>query len=138
MNYHTDEDYFKAVKSGDIDTAQRMVDEAAKRAGVPIEVRQIESLKPLMGFKPDSQIKTNDKRPILIDSTGTVLDGNHRLEAAKRRGDTTINVVISKADKNTGRLTINEEYQRIYLGKSADPVTRDDAGRVIPLSERFN
>ncbi len=130
--------YLDAVEAGDMEAAQRMVDEAAKAAGVPIESRPIESLKPLTTFKPDSQIHTGNMRPILIDSDGTVLDGNHRLEAARRRGDTAINVVVSKVDKSTGRLTIAQDYQRIYKGESADAVTYDDAGNVIPLSERFN
>ena len=31
-----DEDYLRAVKSGDLETAQKLVDEAAKAAGIPI------------------------------------------------------------------------------------------------------
>jgi enterochelin esterase-like enzyme len=94
---------------GDADTPQNA--QFSPNAKIySIEKKRIDQLKPLMRFKKDAQIKTDDTRPILIDSDGVVLDGNHRLELAKRRGDEFIDTVVSDQSK---RLTVEQEYKAI-------------------------
>ena len=133
----SDAAYMKAVRRGDMTAVQRMVDEAARRAGY--DEYKGEFISPPHKVSADSIYSTEtpsgeaverfkqamqdgDVFPPIIyrEEGGTrfLEDGTHRLQAAYNISPTT---------------SINA--QQI---KSADPVTYDDAGNVIPLSQRFN
>ncbi|MBE6682430.1 MAG: hypothetical protein E7600_09140 [Ruminococcaceae bacterium] len=222
-----DEDYMKAVESGDMETAQRMVDEAAEKALAESKVRDISgklvhvyhgtskggytvfdtyayhSKFGLFGngayFTEDRSIAeqyTNKGRgdkpqvydaylnitnPIDMDAKADISLWNKALERADldyitlsegmtnegafrevtetladegyvlyEAEETVRNIFenmgydgithigggrANKSDGTKHRVWISFESEQI---KSADPVTYDDNGKVIPLSERFN
>ena len=71
-------------------------------------------------------------------------NGNTTRELAKRAFQVGYDSVIIKNVRDVGGYTSYDETGDIYIFnaknavKSADPVTYDDAGNIIPLSERFN
>lgn len=187
--------YLQAVKSGDGETAQRLVDEVAKGAGYNVEgyhgtkdrvvefirdkiksrfpysfgfhftSRESEALiyasdierfhnadrkgqKPLLvGGENVIHARLKYKNPLILD-TGTHFTASSRadldryeimgkLKAAIDAGEPYDAVVIErrKGDEWDGNNVIVFNPSQI---KSADPITYDNAGNVIPLSERFN
>jgi hypothetical protein len=151
-----DADYMAAVESGDVATQQAMVDEAAKAAGLikitrtqgdgapsgyyertefPLKVLQQtegavrrindgtfdELVAELDGVDP-MDVEPLVTSPLYDDGTVDVYNGNHRVEVWKNYqvlpGDTAI-PVWSFFDET-------------------DPITYDESGNVIPLSQRFN
>lgn len=202
-----DSDYLDAVENGDMETAQRMVDEAAKEAGYeklyyhgtvrgdfttfkshgkPIWVTEDESY--AMVYSNSEQrrgYKENERVMELLIQKGNVLDvtsvntsefifedfSRHKNPTDEfKKLATLIGVDIGALEKfakkgaylriweiiNTknfadiarekGYNTIREdEFGNITYGllfpaqlKAANPVTYDDKGNIIPLSERFN
>ena len=191
-----DTDYLAAVERGDMDAAQRMVDEAAKAAGYIIGPVWHGSYSFDPRLNPDSQLREFKVLPRAF-TTNTFHFGT-REQARSRRGlspflisEDEINDMVadgrikSAADWQSlwsekpfylkGRFKddsdanaqlasrIPEGYDGVrYLNevegslspyrpleysfavkdpnnaKSADPVTRDAQGNVIPLSQRFN
>jgi len=129
----TDADYMAAVESGDMEAAQRMVDQAAKAAGLEILYH---------GTSDKNGIYQSGRLiPDAEDSVYLTTDA----KGAGYGGD----VVRLAVPKN--KLLLDDEFPdgrkdyRIEVGyggslavKAADPVTRDDAGNVIPLSQRFD
>lgn len=137
-----DRDYLNALKRGDTAQAQRMVDEAAKAAGynvgpvwhgtrrqfnefIPSQPRGAIGNKPGIYFSPDRRTAEE----YAMDADGAT-DSKSRV----------IQAYIRNAETNTSRLYGTTEYRvdNAEDVKSADPVTYDDAGNVIPLSQRFN
>jgi hypothetical protein len=157
--------YLQAVQAGDSETAQRLVDDAAKAISPEVARTMLRPSEKEGGVDPrsgkmwvlngkqylfekmpldsigknqngdlyDSTTRRNlaenyakregDFPPIIltqskIDGIWEVRDGGHRISAARMRGDQFID-------------TIRQFSQ-------PDPVTYDNAGNVIPLSERFN
>ena len=182
----TDEAYLAAIESGDMDTVQAMVDEAAKKAGYTIKSYHGTLAKDFTEFKKSfigSRFNYDDKGFFFIDrksiaedyassafdssKKGRVLDvylrvkkpllvdkqfclreglGNpfrdddaigvwdaylefFKEEAEARRADGII------LDDGMSKMTVVFDGEQI---KSADPITYDDAGKIIPLSKRFN
>lgn len=182
----TDQEYLAAVEKGDIETAQKMVDEAAKRAGYTIKSYHGTLAKDFTEFKKSfigSRFNYDDKGFFFIDrksiaedyassefdssKKGRVLDvylrvkkpllvdkqfclreglGNpfrdedaigvwdaylefFKEEAEVRKADGII------LDDGMSKMTVVFDGEQI---KSADPVTYDDAGKIIPLSRRFS
>lgn len=136
-NIARDAEYMAAVQRGDMETAQRMVDEAAKEAGY--EEYKGEFISPPHRISVDSIYATETPSSKLVEKykqamqegdifppiiyredggTRFLEDGTHRVQAAYN---------ISKSS--------SIDAQQI---KSADPATYDDAGKIIPLSQRFN
>jgi len=212
-----DSDYLAAVERGDMETAQRIVDEAAKKAGYvsrsfePTEMVSPSDLTPYHGLVTKKGYKENpyygdpaaDRSklaslvkafrankyvgPPVIALNEQALTGTHRIKAAEIAGvdvpvykietDSAEHEKIMEQIKDAGHYENIEDVLRengypeaadlfgeqaramfdqgvdadYYTGtryvrsdtwpssiKSADPVTRDDAGRIIPPSERFN
>ena len=180
-----DADYLAAVESGDMETAQRMVDEAAKKAGYNSpKVYHGSSDKPFNIFKTKRGKKGTREGGAFFTPTETL--ANYFAEIAqqvKYGGITDKPGIIYKAylkmdkpvvidqkfenvgsieDKNINRIKAAKKYgfdgiiwkntiepfhpdgvdQYIVFSpeqiKSADPVTYDEQGNVIPLSERFD
>jgi N12 class adenine-specific DNA methylase len=147
--------YLAAVEAGDMKSAQRMVDQAAKAAGYT---------SPKVYHGTDGEFDTF-KREFISSEDGFFFTS--KKENAEEYGSRSISAYL-KADSiyettnaewaNNGGFAPDEAWDAGYDGylirdmdgadtwmvpnpnqiKSADPVTRDQAGNVIPLSQRFN
>lgn len=152
-----DAEYLAAVQSGDMETAQRMVDEAAKAAGYIFEAwhggagenpytgKSISvfntkstgrSGREIGTFFTSSKIIANDYKRARDE-----LSGDGGLYHVFLRDD--VEVRPEAYDSPTIR-GASQEASTVYVAtnpaqiKSADPVTRDAQGNIIPLSQRFN
>lgn len=169
--------YLKAVQSGDTATVQKMVDEAAKKAGYNVgPVWHGTASKPFNVFDAERQGQsfgeeggmafwfTNQKREAqtyrrhaldLVDRERGGFVGSYYLRTenpAEMRdvvnimgGGMRFASAIADAQKSGhDAVAMDDKYAKNYAVfdpsqiKSADPITRDDAGNVIPLSQRFN
>lgn len=168
-----DRAYMDAVERGDMDTAQRMVDEAAKSAGYKQEAWHGTNAGPFQEF---DMRRAGEATGGYLPVRGMFFSTNENYDAQfpegeipKRKMHVRIalkNPLIAKTYSELDRKLGDDFDQRpdegvtrlrelghdgIILGggdeiiavnpsqiKSADPVTRDDQGNVIPLSERFN
>jgi hypothetical protein len=153
-----DREYLDAVERGDLDVAQRLVDEAADRAGYNIgpmwhgtDSGEFTSFKregfSLFFFSPDKEYaKKYGKRLIKAYLKGDrIVRTNQELTAlesttqgrvelwSKFRGDNAIDVLISNPEIGNREIVVSSPNQI----KSADPVTFDDQGNIIPPSQRF-
>ena len=195
-----DTDYLAAVKAGDMETAQRMVDEAAKKAGYSTETYKgwmpftgdwadtnglgqprpgrkgtktpittikretpfptfiigeppIEGIAGFFSSKRDvaekfgshgADWKTDrfylkDGNQFVIDAKGKPAGtlqfepGDSRFRDAARSGK--YDSILLKNTSDEGSVHVQLKSENI---KSADPITRDAQGNVIPLSQRFN
>lgn len=155
-----DADYMKAVESGDVGEQQRLVDEAAMKAGYDVENISYhgtnidfnnfdvsdkigvwtgsESVASLFsriksareGGTPrliKAYLRTNNTAPAEYDVS---LAGD---KAVKQREDLIAKGFDSIESKGNFKIVFSPEQI-----KSADPITRDDSGNIIPLSKRFD
>ena len=178
----TDADYLDAVNRGDMKTAQRMVDEAAKKAGYNYEGYHAtfnfgftEFAGPWNFFTNDVKIASefvgggemrsvNDlkdgpgvyrtylslQNPLVIDANykswekieydGEILSTDDLAqkvyENLRHKYDGIIIKNVAEGDGSravTDYITFSSNQSKL-----SDPVTYDDKGKVIPLSERFN
>lgn len=149
--------YMKAVEAGDMVTAQRMVDEAATAAGYNTETVWHASDENFVAFDPKksgwdggfffstseeeaSQYGENIRPFYLRAGAETVVDWgeydrnpNRVIRRGKKAGADIIRVDELDGPGADGLIVFNPANI-----KSAEPITRDDAGNVIPLSQRFN
>lgn len=166
-----DEDYLSAVERGDMETAQRMVDEAAERAFADSKVRDEdgELLKVYHGSDADFTVFDKTKGRANMDIQGMFFSP-WELDASGygKKVRTFYLNIENPASESTGYKALNRHMKENNAGvkaredlehmgydgvnnedeeyiafnseqiKSADPVTYDDDGKVIPLSERFN
>jgi hypothetical protein len=173
-----DREYLAAVERGDMETAQRMVDEAAQRAGYSAEgfhgthrdftvFNRLFALKDRIGLKLDTvgswftdssnvakllygpkvmRSYLSLRKPLVFDGIGGLQ--NFRDEVSEAHGDVETFRKWAKSKGYDGVEIsgdfVDGELQTIRIVfdpnqiKSADPVTRDDQGNVIPPSQRFN
>jgi hypothetical protein len=148
----TDAEYMAAVQAGDMETAQRMVDEAAKARGMMFR-----------GHKRN--------RPQGVTETFVSESREQAQQFANQHSDGVVSLVrFTKPLRVYEQLIPWQEYQDSWRNsvllkgydavrviepngqdtslairnqesigfESADPVTRDEAGNVIPLSRRFD
>ena len=190
-----DSSYMDAVNRGDMETAQRMVDEAAKKAGYTIKAYHGTPIKGITVFDPSKIGSTTDDglfghgfyfatdrvtannyatvdgevMPVFLDvkkswwanayhdisEVAKILDIDERSLTKHKvmQGSTAVAPVPMHSRMFTSHL-IDSGYDSVIVQhgkgayeivifdnkkiKSADPVTYDDNGNVIPLSERFN
>lgn len=165
--------YLAAVESGDMETAQRMVDEAAKAAGYNVGPVYHGSWNPditvfdrahshevgvgSLGFFTTSQKRAEGWATdggkvykVFLRSESPITDSNELNEVLHRwaRSPDYIEGVDAFSTKphdsldDNGNVIETEVMEWVVKDpnqiKSADPVTRDSAGNVIPLSQRFN
>ena len=132
----TDRKYLDAVNRGDMEAAQRMVDEAAEGAGFKVLYHGTTAINKAAIER--SGILRPDAEPavyLTTDPSGAGYGDGSVIRLA---------VPESKIEIDDEFPDGREDYRAEvgYKGslriKSADPVTRDDAGNVIPLSQRFN
>ena len=185
-----DEDYMAAVERGDMETAQRMVDEAAKAAGYTIKAyhgtpkkfnvfskfrigsttdygwfgrgfyftTEKEAAKVYAGYLRDSNVieaylKVHNPFVFTDYPGGEDMSPGEIMEAVMgkkygSRGELTEEDKAQRSEDFSKWLAANnydgvEIWSQIMILESAqakrtDPVTYDDDGNVIPLSERFN
>ena len=185
-----DADYLAAVERGDMETAQKMVDEAAKAAGYTEEVfhgmgHRHNVYKSGNGQYGEGVYFTYDKETgstyggvvdRLYVKVGKIADYGDAYDALGRRDDQTldefaqalgfpsfddmvndwendptnpesnselVDLLMSKGfegfvDEGNNGFVLWDFDGIEYRIKLADPVTYDDNGNVIPLSERFN
>jgi hypothetical protein len=153
MPEQLDADYLSAVEAGDMKTAQRMVDDAAQKAGY--DIKGYHGTRSPVGFTEfipnealggaifvavdpsEAQafgrimpvfIKAQNVRKGVVRSYAEV----RAIAAAKKRGQDSIRVTDGIG------APINYAVFNPSQIKSADPITRDDAGNIIPLSKRFD
>jgi hypothetical protein len=166
----SDADYMRAVGDGDMETAQRMVDQAADRAGYysgwaehhgtnAEPFNEFSSPYREFWFSADRDIAEsfgrrvvsaylNTENPLVMEAGGAdkysirYRGETHSIDdlvtIAKRNGHDSLvveDVVDSPSSPVPHRVTVVFNPNQI---KSADPITRDDNGNVIPLSERFS
>lgn len=167
----SDRDYLSAVESGDMETAQRMVDEAAKEAMKNTKILdedgnllvvyhgtdQAFTVFDRTKSRANMDIQGNFFSPWKIDAAGygpnvrkyflnITNPANESIgyrALNKFKGKNNAGVKAREYLESLGYDGVNnenEEYIAFYPSqiKSADPVTYDDQGNVIPLSERFN
>ena len=164
-----DDAYMQAVERGDMETAQRMVDEAAKRAGYNTEAWHGTAGSVFNSFNIN-QTPVNDDgymgRAVYfhedIGSARAYSEMTYDLKGGRMRviraylkvanpliGADTYgmprNSIESWTDKHIeagfdGATNGHGEWAVFHTEhiKSADPVTYDDQGKPIPLSQRFN
>ena len=152
--------YINAVKSGDSETAQKMVDEAAKKAAPSKSVILYRGLeKPLdPNYDPNmrdspSGYSTWTDNPLLARQYAGKNGNIYAIFVPK--SEVKADYINSDGDRSfvyaTGKKAgLNNVAGKEFLLyedhdlfspsqiKSADPFTYDDAGNMIPLSQRFN
>ena len=190
----SDRDYMDAVNQGDMRTAQKMVDAAAKTAGFPIKAYHGTPIKGITIFDSSKIGSTTDDgifgsgfyfttNKLTADGYATV-DGEtmpvflhvekpwwglgHKLPEVAKQLDLDENMLtVRKVGKSASVVAPLIRYARTFTThlvdngydsvivqhgkhdyevvvfdntkvKSADPVTYDDKGNVIPLSKRFD
>ena len=136
-----------AVESGDMETAQRLVDEAARAAGLLLHVTTTDNLASILNSGLRQSAPSD-----MADEAGVYLFRD-RLSAE----DALMNWLGDRMDDSAAEAYVFADPSGLPLSSdaagfevivqsdigadrvfSADPATYDDAGNLIPLSERFN
>jgi len=146
-----DTDYLAAVKAGDMETAQAMVDAAAKAAGYnvgPVFHGTKGKKKGVFPFDVfEMRVGKNTKgedNPIpaaYFSENKGVSEGAAFMQSNMGRdGKPVVGRFFLKGVKRREDVQGDVEYRVTNPNqiKSADPVTRDESGNVIPLSQRFD
>jgi hypothetical protein len=131
-----DSDYMKAVESGDVETQQRMVDEVARAKGMRVLYHGTTSEKAAQIQK--TGILKPDAEPAVYLTTSE--DGGGYGDGTVLRLAVPESKIEIDDEFPDGRQDFRAEvgYKGQLKIKSADPITRDDSGNVIPLSKRFD
>jgi len=178
-----DAEYMAAAESGDTETAQRMVYEAAKAAGYTVGPVVHRTKDDFTVFDLSKASKSAVWGPAIYASLGDTWNPQHLRGGRDIRGYVGGDVIDLTRPLNPGDLTrlseavgrpvdtvpllsLEKRYGSVAEGlkvagysaalhkgpgtsgthiavfdpnqiKSAEPITRDDAGNIIPLSERF-
>ena len=200
-----DTEYLSAVDRGDMETAQKMVDEAAKKAGYPVKayhgsrniftvfdeakrgsntktetskrwffaadektansyypygtLKEIYKQNPNWEWANPEKLKDSKRgklyslylklnNPLVVDVAGydytshrenadAWMEYVEQAEASGNDGIILLNAMDNQLNTSARESTVYM-FRESSQAKSADPVTYDDNGKVIPLSERFN
>jgi hypothetical protein len=160
--------YMAAVEAGDMATAQRMVDEAAKAAGYdigpvwhggtakntfdPRRAGKASGVTQNRGFWFSTSPYVAETYRNEAGANGTVVQAFLRIKnladhkpgsistdnAEKRAWKEQRDGFVLRQDRDGGDVADTYLVFDPQNIKSADPVTRDEQGNVIPLSQRFN
>ena len=162
----SDDAHRAAVESGDTEEAQRLVDEAAKKAGYTIGPLWHGTSGDFYEFRPSGDEKaiflSTDKNeakafatgkggkvmgPLYVKATGPdklyhATEEREAIQKARKKGYTGIKVTdqlpYSTYTMKPQRQIVNYAVFDPNQIKSADPATYDKDGNLIPLSQRFN
>ena len=155
----SDAAYMDAVAKGDMKTAQRMVDEAAEAAGVKKKYlvrtlftpREVDEIRPraieAVRSVAEGYVFNMDDSMDEEERWSNVGFDNDKL-GFKTSGDDSYSIKISYVndaddwlkivETNNGKKSLLDYSLRpVGLKDPSDPVTYDDSGNVIPLSQRF-
>jgi len=166
-----DREYLAAVEAGDLNTVERLIDEAAKEAGYNIgpayhgtsHAENIEVFNDFSYFTDDwwnadgyasgervYDVYLKMETPLVIDAKGEKWDelssehGSSTQDVVRNFDDTKYDGIIFEDigdswmdDAEAGSSTVYVTTNPNQI-KSADPVTYDKDGEVIPLSQRFD
>ena len=157
-----DRRYMAAVKAGNTKAAQKLVDAAAKRAGYAISAKHGTRAPDIREFRRSSSGEWG------AGVYASPREDSAEMYGARSRGDGDVRVMpvylrmdapLRTSDRNVPRgMSVKAKQAAGYDGvvgtapggevqyvvfdpsqiKSADPITRDEAGKVIPLSQRFD
>jgi GNAT superfamily N-acetyltransferase len=161
-----DEAHAKAVESGDTEEAQKLVDEAAKKAGYTIGPLWHGTSKDFYEFRPAGDEKAiflstdkNEAKAFAVGSGGKVMgplyinaktpedlyhatDERQAIRDARENGFTGIKVTdqlpYSTYTMKPQKQTANYAVFDPNQIKSTELATYDDQGNLIPLSQRFD
>ncbi len=157
-----DAEYLAAVERGDMETAQRMVDEAAKAAGYTIPVYhftdetftafdvQRGEAGPGIWLTSSPEGWFGENRLNLYLNPGKIENVKSQWDKTWREGELSIEGILegdleTMSSRNIETLRNAGDYDSTFYVatrpeqvKSADPVTYDEAGNVVPLSRRFD
>ncbi|MBK8772385.1 MAG: hypothetical protein IPM06_18460 [Rhizobiales bacterium] len=156
--------YMRAVESGDMETAQRMVDAAARGAALggalPVDLAQgiylhwdgenrvtvvqkdrrgVDEIGMFEGYLP----KTDDRPAHFLmfalnpNKQGRGI-GPLAIKALANMGELMVDSTERDMRSSLSKIDAKQTGEDEFKIKSADPVTRDESGNVIPLSQRFN
>ena len=172
----SDTDYLAAVKAGDTQAAQQMVDQAAKAAG-GVVIRKLKERSDLFWRVHGPELNRGGSQFSVDNASSSTLGGEETLPgyssfksadeladywsgnnfASRRISDNDVQVIAFTGKQESkkgadGEPLATPDMREVYRmtfgdmlkgnkysvnGKSADPITRDDSGNVIPLSQRF-
>jgi len=128
-----DAEYLAAVESSDTAKAQAMVDAAAKAAGYDVGPVWHGTRGKMFTVFDRSKIGSQTSMPYDAPK-GFYFAKEEKL--SERYGPNKIRAFIKGPFMlNNSKIAVVESPNQI---KSADPITRDESGQVIPLSQRFN
>ena len=158
-----DADYLAAVERGDMDAAQRMVDQAAMASGYKIPVYHFtKSEQPFTSFDieqmqsgPGIWLTSSPegwygRRMDLYLNPGKIENVKSQFDPTWNEGELSIEGIINGdletiSQQNINTLRNTEDYRSTFYVatrpeqvKSADPVTYDEQGNIVPLSRRFD
>lgn len=159
-----DEDYLLAVRAGDMDAAQEMVDEAAKKTGYTVQayhgtnanfnVFQSEKGRYFFSKSEDyAEAMMEERSGQRIVKAYLKMENPYREKLAEGEfSDPSFEKpILDYAEQNgydsaiievdTDNELVADTFYVVFSPeqiKSADPVTYDDNGKLIPLSERFD
>jgi hypothetical protein len=158
-----DADYLAAVERGDMEAAQRMVDQAAMASGYTIPVYHFtKSEQPFTSFDiermqsgPGIWLTSSPegwygRRMDLYLNPGKIENVKSQFDPTWNEGELSIEGIINGdletiSQQNINTLRNTEDYiSTFYVAtrpeqvKSADPVTYDEQGNIVPLSRRFD
>jgi len=158
-----DADYLAAVERGDMEAAQRMVDEAARASGYTIPVYHFtKSEQPFTSFDiermqsgPGIWLTSSPegwygRRMDLYLNPGKIENVKSQFDPTWNEGELSIEGIINGdletiSQQNINTLRNTEDYRSTFYVatrqeqvKSADPVTYDEQGNIVPLSRRFD
>jgi len=158
-----DADYLAAVERGDMEAAQRMVDEAAMASGYTIPVYHFtKSEQPFTSFDiermqsgPGIWLTSSTegwygRRMDLYLNPGKIENVKSQFDPTWNEGELSIEGIINGdletiSQQNINTLRNTEDYRSTFYVatrpeqvKSADPVTYDEQGNIVPLSRRFD
>jgi GNAT superfamily N-acetyltransferase len=129
----SDTDYLSAVKAGDTAAAQRMVGQAAKAAGY-LDASELSGPK----YNEGDPVYHNTPSKFTVFEPGK--NGLIQFTPSKtlfgKRGDIKVAAYLKEPviRNSTGLILSVKDPSQVKL---ADPITRDDQGNIIPLSQRF-
>jgi hypothetical protein len=149
-----DSDYMKAVESGDVESQQRMVDEAAKVAGyekrwnfsenVGIDQNRGAFYTTSSKAAADSwgEGRSGQTRPVFILAKARAIEGKNILSSSFMTPEMASKLKSAGFDSASGGRDWKRGDEIAVFSpnqiKSADPITRDNSGAIIPLSKRFD
>jgi hypothetical protein len=131
-----DREYLAAVEAGDMETAQRMVDEAAEAAGGPPR-GHVYSPKGAVEYIPTVKIMQWAKGRPDFDS-GRFVRGTDPLQDAVAVEESARVLAEDWAENRGGFINYDPEAQQGGFQSPYPTLVRDDQGNIIPLSQRFN